>query len=186
MMSKTPVREELGRLQVEGFVKAFPRRGYQIVPVTISDMDELFDVRAIVDAGCGELAAERITDEELTRLEELANVSYDVTAMANLGKFISANRDFHLAIASASRNRRLYELVYKQLDELERFFYLGARSRDVNREVHVDHLRIVAVLRSHDRHAARQIMVEHTNATRRGLFDVLARGSRKLSMLHIT
>jgi DNA-binding GntR family transcriptional regulator len=186
MMSKTPVREALGRLRVEGFVKAFPRRGYQIVPLTISDMDELFDVRIIVDAGCGELAAERITDDELNRLEDLANVSYDVAAMASLDTFISANRDFHLAIASASGNRRLYELVYKQLDELERFFYLGALSRDVNREVHVDHLRIVEVLRSHDRQAARQIMIDHTNATRRGLFDVLARGGRKRSTLQIS
>lgn len=186
LMSKTPVREALGRLRVEGFVKAFPRRGYQIVPLTISDMDELFDVRAIVEAGCGELAAERITDEELNRLEALADVSYDVATMASLDTFISSNRDFHLAIASASGNRRLHEMVYKQLDELERFFYLGARTRDVNREVHVDHHRIVEVLRSHDRQAARQIMIDHNDATRRGLFDVIARGGRQRSTLVIS
>ena len=186
LMSKTPVREALGRLRVEGFVKAFPRRGYQIVPLTISDMDELFDVRAIVEAGCGELAAERITDEELNRLEALADVSYDVATMASLDTFISSNRDFHLAIANASGNRRLHEMVYKQLDELERFFYLGARTRDVNREVHVDHHRIVEVLRSHDRQAARQIMIDHNDATRRGLFDVIARGGRQRSNLVIS
>lgn len=186
LMSKTPVREALGRLRVEGFVKAFPRRGYQIVPLTISDMDELFDVRAIVEAGCGELAAERITDEDLNRLEALADVSYDVATTASLDTFISSNRDFHLAIANASGNHRLYEMVYKQLDELERFFYLGARTRDVNREVHVDHHRIVEVLRSHDRVAARQIMIDHNDATRRGLFDVIARGGRQRPTLVIS
>lgn len=186
LMSKTPVREALGRLRVEGFVKAFPRRGYQIVPLTVSDMDELFDVRAIVEAGCGVLAAERITDEELDRLAELADASYDVATTATLDTFISANRNFHLAIASASGNRRLQELVHKQLDELERFFYLGARTRDVNREVQSDHHRIVEVLRSHDREAAREIMVDHNEATRRGLFEVIARGGRKRSMLVIS
>ena len=185
LMSKTPVREALGRLRVEGFVKAFPRRGYQIVPLTISDMDELFDVRAIVEAGCGELAADRITDEELNRLEALAEVSYDAATMSSIDTFISANRDFHLAIAGASGNRRLQEMVYKQLDELERFFYLGARTRDVNREVRVDHHRIVEVLRGHDREAARRIMIDHNDATRRGLFDVIAKGGRQRAMLVI-
>jgi DNA-binding GntR family transcriptional regulator len=184
-MSKTPVREALSQLRVEGFVKAFPRRGYQIVPLTISGMDELFDVRAIVEAGCGDLAAERITDDELDRLATLADVSYEVATMASLDRFISANRDFHLAIAGASGNRRLYEMAYKLLDELERFFYLGACTRDVNREVHVDHHRIVEVLRDHDRQAARQIMIDHNDATRRGLFEVIARGGRQRSMLVI-
>lgn len=177
-VSKTPVREALGRLRVEGFVKTFPRRGYQIVPLTIADMDELFDVRSIVEGGCGALAAQRITPEELEHLEELADASYDRLTNVDLDKFISANRDFHLAIARATGNTRLYELVFKQLDELERFFYIGARKRDINTEVHSDHHRIVKVLRSRDSEAARRIMVDHNDATRRGLFDVIATGSR--------
>lgn len=185
-VSKTPVREALGRLRVEGFVKTFPRRGYQIVPLTIADMDELFDVRSIVEGGCGELAAERISADELNRLDELADASYDRSTNANLDKFISANRDFHLAIARATGNTRLWELVFKQLDELERFFYIGARKRDINTEVHTDHHRIVEVLRRRDPIAARRIMIEHNEVTRRGLFDVIATGSRERLRLMIS
>jgi DNA-binding GntR family transcriptional regulator len=185
-ISKTPVREALGRLRVEGFVKTFPRRGYQIVPLTIADMDELFDVRTIVEGGCGEMASERITADELDRLAELADASYDRATSANLDKFISANRDFHMAIANAAGNRRLQELVFKLLDELERFFYIGARKRDLNTEVHSDHHRIVEVLRERDPEAARQIMMEHNEATRRGLFDVITASRRERSPLVIS
>jgi DNA-binding GntR family transcriptional regulator len=185
-ISKTPVREALGRLRVEGFVKTFPRRGYQIVPLTIADMDELFDVRTIVEGGCGEIASERITEEELDRLAELADASYDRATSANLDKFISANRDFHMAIANAAGNRRLEELVYRLLDELERFFYIGARKRDLNTEVHSDHHRIVEVLRKRDPAAARRIMMEHNEATRRGLFDVITASRRERSPLVIS
>jgi len=185
-ISKTPVREALGRLRVEGFVKTFPRRGYQIVPLTIADMDELFDVRTMVVGGCGEIASERITEEELERLEELAEASYDRATSANLDKFISANRDFHMAIAKAAGNRRLEELVYKLLDELERFFYIGARKRDLNTEVHSDHHRIVEVLRKRDPAAARRIMMEHNEATRRGLFDVITASRRERTPLVIS
>ena len=185
-VSKTPVREALGRLKVEGFVKTFPRRGYQITPLTIADMDEMFDVRSIVEAGCGELAAERINEEELDRLEELADASYDPSASSSLDTFISANRDFHLAIARATGNQRLYELAFKQLDELERFFYIGARKRDLNTEVNQDHHRIVKVLRKRDPAAARQKMIEHNEATRRGLFEVITTGRRDRLSLSIS
>ena len=177
-MSKTPVREALARLRAEGFVKAFPRRGYQIAPLTIADIDELLDLRGIVEAAGAELAAERISDSELDRLEELANASYGAEMDANLKLFISANRDFHLAIASASKNRRLTELAFKMFDELERYFHQGGRARAINGNVQPDHHRIVAVLRTRDREAARQVMIAHNEATRRGLFEAISHSGR--------
>jgi Mn-dependent DtxR family transcriptional regulator len=101
-VSKTPVREALGRLRADGFVVTFPRRGYQIVPLTIADMNELFDMRRIVEGGCGELAAERISDEELDALERLADAGLDRNVNSSLDNFIAANREFHLAIGRAT------------------------------------------------------------------------------------
>ena len=173
-ISKTPVREALGRLHLEGFVRAIPRRGYQITPLTISDMNELFDARAVVEGGTIALAAARITDAELNELNRLADVSYDKEAASTLDSFISANRDFHIAIAKASNNQRLIETTVRQLDELERYFYVGARLRDVNNEVHADHYRIVEVLKSRDAALARKIIVEHNEATRNGLIGQIA------------
>lgn len=182
-VSKTPVREALGRLRADGFVVTFPRRGYQIVPLTIADMNELFDMRRIVEGGCGELAAERITDEELDALEKLADAGLSRDANAGLDAFIAANREFHLAIGRATGSKRLYEQIFKQLDELERFFYIGARYRDISSEVQADHHRIVEALRTRDALASRKVMIEHNEATRRGLFDVIAKNSLQRSRL---
>ena len=182
-VSKTPVREALGRLRADGFVVTFPRRGYQIVPLTIADMNELFDMRRIVEGGCGELAAERITDEELDALEKLADAGLDRNVNSSLDNFIAANREFHLAIGRATGSKRLQELIFKQLDELERFFYIGARMRDISSEVKADHHRIVESLRKRDPVATRKIMIEHNEATRRGLFDVIAKNSHQRSKL---
>ena len=176
-MSKTPVRDALGRLRAEGFVRTYPRRGYLIVPLTISDMNELFDVRSIVEAGVAELAVERITPAELDELERLADASYD-ESVPSLEQFIGANREFHLAIARASGNGRLVQMAARQLDEAERFFYIGAKARDVNPEVRHEHHRIVGVLRRRDRVAARDISIAHNGSTRRGLIDAIASGPR--------
>jgi DNA-binding GntR family transcriptional regulator len=175
-VSKTPVREALATLRSEGFVRIFPRRGYQILPVTVRDMTELFDIRTILEAGAAELAVARISDAELDRLEQLAQVVYDRSEQPSLKRFIQANRDFHLAIAAAADNTRLLQLLERQLDELERIFYLGARLRDVNSEVVGDHTKIVRVLRSRDPAAAREAMIEHNEQTRRGLAGAIASG----------
>lgn len=183
-VSKTPVREALAKLRSEGFVRTFPRRGYQVVPITFGDMSELFDLRTILEAGAAELACARITDAELDQLQKLADVVYDRSEQPSLQRFIKANRDFHAAIAKASGNERLQSLITRQIDELERFFYLGARLRDVNSETINDHQAIVEVLRSRDPVAAREIMIKHNDITREGLFKALA-SSRNFAQISL-
>jgi DNA-binding GntR family transcriptional regulator len=181
-VSKTPVREALATLRSEGLVRTFPRRGYQIVPVTFGDMNELFDLRTILEAGAAELACQRITDAEIENLNRLADVVYDRSEQPSLKRFIQANRDFHAAIARAAGNERLYQLLTRQIDELERFFYLGARLRDVSTETQSDHHAIVDTLRKRDPAAARDIMIRHNEVTRQGLFQALA-SSRNISSI---
>jgi DNA-binding GntR family transcriptional regulator len=183
-VSKTPVREALATLRSEGLVRTFPRRGYQVVPITFGDVTELFEVRAMLEAGAAELACARITDEELDQLDRLADVVYDRYEQPSLKRFIQANRDFHVAIARASGNERLYQLAVRQIDELERIFYLGARLRDISGETKDDHHEIVKVLRSRDLAAAREIMIRHNDMTRQHLFQVLA-ASRKASQISL-
>jgi DNA-binding GntR family transcriptional regulator len=173
-VSKTPVREALALLRSDGFVRTFPRRGYQVVPITFGDMNELFEVRTIIESGAAELACERIAAAELDHLNRLADVVYDRAEQPSLKRFIEANHDFHIAIARASRNDRIIAQLVRVIDELERFFYLGARLRDVSGETQTDHHRIVEVLRSRDRAAAREIVTQHNEVTRLGLIQQIA------------
>lgn len=173
-VSKTPVREALAALRLDGLIRTFPRRGYQVAPITLGDINELFDLRTIVEAGSAEMAARRITDAQLEELTHLAAASYDPGTDHTLDYFITANREFHLAIAAATGNRRVHTLLARLIDELERFFYLGATLRDVNTETNKDHHEIVAVLATRDPAASRAILIKHNNATRQGLLLSLA------------
>ncbi len=175
-ISKTPVREALSNLRQEGLVRTFPRRGYQIAPITFGDMNELFDIRTILEAGAAEMACMRVSDAEIAHLNDLAEVVYDRGEQPSLGPFIRANREFHLAIARASGNVRLEDLLARQIDALERFFYLGAQLRDVSSETAISHHEIVAVLARRDPAQARQIMIRHNDQTRQGLMQALTTG----------
>ncbi|MFC5737146.1 GntR family transcriptional regulator [Sinirhodobacter huangdaonensis] len=181
-VSKTPVREALAALRLDGLIRTFPRRGYQVAPITLGDINELFDLRTIIEAGTAELAAKRITDAEIEELSRLAKASYDPGTERTLDYFIDANRHFHLAIARASGNGRLVKLLERQINELERFFYLGATLRDVNTETNKQHQEIVDILASRDPEASRAILTSHNNATRHGLLMALAMNASDISL----
>jgi DNA-binding GntR family transcriptional regulator len=168
-VSKTPVREALASLRVDGFVHTYPRRGYQVVPITFGDMNELFELRTLLEAGAAELACQRVTPEELVQLEQMADTVYDRSEPPSLRNFIRTNSAFHLAIAKSAGNVRLYKQLARVLNELERFFYLGARMRDVSNETKSDHLEITKVLATRDPREARSIMIRHNEITRQGL-----------------
>ncbi|WP_342364096.1 GntR family transcriptional regulator [Terrarubrum flagellatum] len=172
-VSKTPVREALARLAVEGLVEAFPRRGYRVTPVTIKNMNDLFTLRALLEGAAGAMAATKLTEDELDALDKLANASYVLGETASMQIFVRANENFHSAIARASGNPRLHALVMSHLEECARFFYMGAQSRDVNPETSNDHHRIVEVLRERDPEKARAALIEHNENTRRGLLTSL-------------
>ncbi|PZQ47588.1 MAG: GntR family transcriptional regulator [Rhodovulum sulfidophilum] len=183
-ISKTPVREALSNLRQEGLVQTFPRRGYRITPITFGDMNELFDVRTILEAGAAEIACARVGVAEIESLNRLADVIYDRGEQPSLAPFIRANREFHLAIARATGNARLEDLLARQIDALERFFYLGAQLRDVSVETSISHHAIVEVLAGRDPARAREIMIQHNDQTREGLTQALtsSRGAVSISL----
>src|SRR5690606_8440465 len=133
----------------------------QVTPITFADMDELFDVRTILEAGAAELACTRLTEDQIANLNTLADVAYNQGERQSLTAFVQSNRKFHLAIAEAAGNGRLVKLLMRQIDALERFFYLGAQLRDVNSETSISHHEIVETLARREPSAARQIMIRH-------------------------
>lgn len=173
LMSKTPVREALARLCVEGLMEAFPRRGYRVTPVTLKDMNDLFAVRGVLEGTAAAFAAQNLTEEELEALSRLADVNYVIGEDVSTKTFVASNEAFHAAIARGSRNPRLHSLVMNHLEECARLFYMGTRVRDINPETADDHHRIVAALRQRDGEGARLAMMEHNENTRKGLIDMM-------------
>ena len=153
---------------------AFPRCVYQVTPITFGDMNELFDLRTLLEAGAAEMVCDRIATHEIDDLREMATADYDAAEDVSLDHFILVNRKFHLAIARTVGNRRLYSLLERQMYELERFFYIGQLSRDVNREAAVEHSDLVEALVGRDADGARKLMIQHNTATNDGLVRVLS------------
>ncbi len=152
-VSKTPLREALALLQQDRLIESLPRKGYLVTMVTVEDQRELIELRAALDGAAAELAARRITPQEVDALERVLmppQQTFDAKAAKRL---MDLNRRFHVGIARASGNRRLTELVERMVDETARLFAPGFHMGD--------HRDIIEALRSGDGARARAAAVNH-------------------------
>lgn len=110
-VSRTPVREALLQLEMEGLVETIPNRGAFVLGLTPRDMDDMFILRKIYEVQAVRWAVERITDEEMAELEETFDFMEFYTMKNDVEKMLNINVNFHQTIYKASHNRMLLHLL---------------------------------------------------------------------------
>jgi DNA-binding GntR family transcriptional regulator len=180
----TPVREALQRLAQEGFVQAIPRFGYVVSPIALSDIREIFELRAILEAGAARLAARQASPEQLAHLAELARSTYTYQDRQSYGQFLACNAGFHRSIADAAGNQRLTELIARVLDELTRVFHLGLELRDSAAEMRDEHMALVEALQVRDSAQAEQLVLGQIARSQQRVLEALLHDARG-SQLHV-
>lgn len=172
-IGETPVREALTRLIQNRLVRNIPRHGYEVSPITLQDVVDLFDFRLVIEPAAAERVAGRVDAELLRKLNELCQVGYRIDDPDSADDFLRANREFHVTIARATGNRRVVESVEGLLDESERLFRLGILLRDRSQEMEHEHEALVNALEAGDGEAARRSASEQILAARRMVLDAL-------------
>jgi DNA-binding GntR family transcriptional regulator len=172
-LGKAPVRAALLCLRQEGLVRAIPRRGYQISPVTLKDAHDIFELRLLVEPAAARLAAGRVDTGRLRRLDRLCRAGYTLGNRASASAFLRANRDFHVTIARATDNGRLAETLSRLLDEMERLFHLGLALRNRTAEMQHEHRQLVDALVAGDGKAAERVAAEQIEAARKMVMDAI-------------
>jgi DNA-binding GntR family transcriptional regulator len=110
-VSRVPVREAIRRLQQDGFVDARPRTGIYVAAFGINEVTDLYRIRAALEGTAASLAAERMSDEEISELEAVLHRMESATARrAKRATFHEADL-FHKAIHHGARSPRLFALL---------------------------------------------------------------------------
>ncbi len=165
-ISKTPVRDALQELEREGFVTRVFSKGTYVTEVTMEDMTEIFQLRAVLEGLAARLAVPLMTPEELDQI--VANHAAAEAALAdgNVSLCSQYGQKLHQAIISKADNQRL-TLIIRNLDEhLKRLRVLSDRITGRLFTSMREHLAIVEALDRRDPMAAEQAMRDH-------LFSVL-------------
>lgn len=120
-VSRTPVREAIRKLELEGFVVMIPRKGAYVASISVKDIVDVFEVRAALEGLAAGLAAERATSDELEDMERAVHHIYEVSNGRDLGTLVEKDTVFHELIYKASRNQRLVQIVTHLKEQIQRF-----------------------------------------------------------------
>lgn len=182
-VSRTPVKDALNRLALEGLIEKVARRGTFVSRLSVQDADELFDLRLILEL----YAAEQVLEKDKTRalLNEMKRCIAEIDRIAesddpDYDAYMAWNRDLHLALIRLANNRRLLTM-YESLNihiQVARVHYL----HDIDSVTHTqqEHQAICKAFESRDLEQVKKAIAGHINSVRdeiiRGLEANLAYG----------
>ena len=153
----TPIRDALHRLALEGLVQPVPRSGYVITPITLTDIQEMFELRFLLESFAARMAATRGSEDDLKEVARLADITYVFKVRESILSHIALNADFHRAIAIAAGNQRIVDQLSVLLDELARLFYLAIDLKDQSEAMRQEHLLLVEAICGREPERAGQI-----------------------------
>ncbi len=143
---RTPIREALKKLQTDDLVVVKPRRGIFVSELAITDLTQIFEVRVELESLAARLACQRITDQQLEKLEDLAD---QFLAIENASKDLMIDLDgkFHALIREATHNRFLIANLEYYYNLSLRIWYLAlpwAAVEEIDVKAHCDIYQAIA------------------------------------------
>ena len=168
-VSRTPIREAIRILEQEGLVVMIPRRGTYVADMSLKDVTEVFELRSILEELAAELAAERITNEEIEALEQHLVEIGNYMNENNLNKVVQADILFHEILYKASRNDRLVEMINNLREQTLRFRTLSMSQTGRLAKTWDEHRQLVEAISDRDVERARQIARIHMEESEKTL-----------------
>ena len=160
-VSRTPVREAIRMLELEGLVVMLPRKGAEVARITIADLQEALEVRMAIEDLSVRLASMRIDEEGKKRLVA-AKEAFD---RALVGKKVEAivekDERFHDVIFEATKNRRLIILAHNLREQVYRYRFEYVKDFSSHDKLSREHARITEAILSGDVVRAQQSMRGH-------------------------
>ncbi|MCX7140479.1 MAG: GntR family transcriptional regulator [Proteobacteria bacterium] len=172
-MSKSPVRDALMRLEREGLVISLPRQGYRVAPVSLSDVRDMFHLRAALERACMERIVLYASDEQLAQLDSFRR--FDPAAWD--GGFIAYNSAFHRRLAQLGVNARMRDQLVVLIDLMERAVQLSLNNvrRGDPQPLVQEHCEIIDALQARAVKRAQRLAEQHIVAASKRVSNAISR-----------
>jgi DNA-binding GntR family transcriptional regulator len=170
-LTRTPVREAIIKLESEGLVRSYPNRGAFVIKLTLSEVEDLFDVREALEIKAAELAIRKANREQLDAIRD---------ALEQHSQFIESSRDsnyrmpvldFHEALIKLSHNQTLISIWQTMRSKLQIARVTSAMLAQRYRNAHKEHLQIHAHICAGETQKVRELLIKHIAQARDNVFS---------------
>lgn len=160
-VSRTPVREALRQLELEGLVQSVPNKGATVRGVTEQDIQDIYTIRMLIEGLAARWAAEKITPEELEELKEAVDLEEFYTTKSNYGNLLRFDTRFHDIIFKASKSKPLMYTLSTFHRYVQKARRVSMSSPERAAEVLQEHKAILQAIIDRDADRAEKLMTEH-------------------------
>lgn len=170
-VSRTPIREAMHMLELEGLVTMIPRRGAVVAQINEKGIQDVLEVRRALDALCAELACERITPEELVSLKAACDNFEEVVKTHDLKMIAEADVALHNIIVTATGNEKLIQLVNNLAEQMYRYRFEYIKDLEQHASLIEEHRIIYESIVSKDKATAAEAAKVHIDNQKNAILD---------------
>ena len=176
-VSRTPIREAIRKLELEGLVVMIPRRGAIVASITEKDLKDVLEVRRTLEVMAAEIACDRITPELLDELaeagEEFRKDSDDYTSLA------AADVKFHDIIYAATDNQRLISILNNLREQMYRYRLEYLKDTHSHEKLDGEHQAIFENIRNGDKEAVCTMVGQHIDNQKEAILAAIRENEKK-------
>ena len=174
-VSRTPIREAIRKLELEGLVLMIPRRGAEVAEITEKSMRDVLEVRRALEVLAVSLSCDRISGEQIEALKEAAEefdrslTSDDVTRTAE------ADVDFHDIIYRSTDNQRLIQLLSNLGEQMYRYRVEYLKHREFHPQISREHKELISYLEAGQKGQAEEKIAVHIDKQAQAVLETIRR-----------
>ena len=174
-VSRTPIREAIRKLGLEGLVLMIPRKGAEVAQITEKNMQDVLEVRKALEELSVQLACERITPEQVEEMKMAAEDFRKVLKSGDVTKIAEADVKFHDIIFAATNNQRLITLLNNLREQMYRFRVEYLKQKECYPQLLEEHDKLIALISGGNVEEACEIMGRHIDNQASTVSDVIRR-----------
>lgn len=165
-ISRTPLREAIKILATEGLLELLPNRGARVAAISETELDDMIEVVAGLEAVAGDLACQRMTPAELAALETLHARMVETWKRGDEAAYGALNREIHEAIMAAARNPTLAAIYANVSGRIQRTRYTAHKTPEQWARAIEEHEEMMRLLRAKDGVRLAVLMRDHIRGKR--------------------
>ncbi len=160
-VSRTPIREAIRKLELEGLVLMIPRKGAEVAKISEKSLRDVLEVRRSLEELAIELACQRMSDEEIEELQKAQDDFRSAVESGNVMRIAEADEAYHDVIFKGTGNDRLVQILNNLREQMYRYRLEYIKDEDKRQILLVEHDNILNALRQRHMEEAKEAMREH-------------------------
>lgn len=172
-VSRTPIREAIRKLELEGLVLMIPRKWAEVAEITEKSLRDVLEVRRALEELSVQLACEKITKEEIRELERVAKEFQQVVKSSDITEIAEVDVRFHDIIYTATDNQKLIQLLNNLREQMYRYRVEYLKRDGVFPQLIAEHEAIIRHIENNEKEKATEVMCRHIDNQVEAVIDVI-------------